>query len=447
MDRSPAPSVAVIGGGLSGQRAALSLARAGRAVTLFEKGAKLGGRVFSFDDPQFGEIDIGHHVWLRCCRALERFIGDLGVPESELYRQDDFAIPYRFPGGASFTLRASALPFPFHLAPGFAKFPGLSWGDRAQLALGMLHARLMGADTLERMDEMTFARWLAEHDQPAAAIERLWEPLILSVCNQRVAEVSARHALFTFRESLLHSRHAADIRTVRVPLGAIFDRRARVALAEAGVRVRAGCIVRAVAPGRPARVDWRNPDGTRESAEFSAVILAVPAGAAAGICPGFFTAPPPPPDAAIAGLLVKFPRPVMDEPFIAALDSPIQWVFNKSLLRGETGPAQTLEIVISGAGRECAAGGAAVTAELLPALRALFPAAAGADVLATRFIAHRAATFTMPPGGEANRPAIREIAPGLFPAGDHAATGWPSTMESAVRAGALAARALLERDG
>src|SRR5437870_6642142 len=103
-------NVAVIGGGISGVRAALTLARAGCGVTLFEKNRHLGGRVFSFTTPDFGEIDIGQHIWLRCCTALEQLIRDLGVPNDWVYRQDRVVMPYRRPDGSVFVLSAEWLP-------------------------------------------------------------------------------------------------------------------------------------------------------------------------------------------------------------------------------------------------------------------------------------------------------------------------------------------------
>src|SRR5262245_38829884 len=102
--------IAVVGGGISGIRAALTLARAGCRISLFEKNRHLGGRVFSFRTHDFGEIDIGQHIWLRSCTALEELLGDLGVPEDWVYRQDRLSMPYRRPDGSCCVLAASRLP-------------------------------------------------------------------------------------------------------------------------------------------------------------------------------------------------------------------------------------------------------------------------------------------------------------------------------------------------
>src|SRR5262245_62397947 len=88
-------TVAVVGGGLSGIRAALTLARGGCRVKLFEKNRHLGGRVFSFETPDFGEVDIGQHIWMRACTALEELIRDLAVPDDWIFRQERLSMPYR----------------------------------------------------------------------------------------------------------------------------------------------------------------------------------------------------------------------------------------------------------------------------------------------------------------------------------------------------------------
>src|SRR5437868_8798761 len=122
-------NVAVVGGGVSGTRAALTLARAGCRVTLFEKNRHLGGRVFSFPTPDFGEVDIGQHIWLRCCTALEELLRDLGVPDDWVYRQDRVAMPYRMPDGSTFLLAASRLPGALAFLPTLLRVPGLGLLD------------------------------------------------------------------------------------------------------------------------------------------------------------------------------------------------------------------------------------------------------------------------------------------------------------------------------
>jgi squalene-associated FAD-dependent desaturase len=435
-------TIAVIGGGVSGIRAALTLARAGRAVTLYEKNQHLGGRAFSFNTTDFGEIDIGQHIWLKCCTAFETLLRDLGVPNDHVFRQNRIEIPYRLPGGRSFVLRSTPLPGLLHLLPGVLRFPGLGLRDLLHLGIGMARARFLSDERLESLDSETFASWLHRHGQTPAAIAKLWEPIVLGVCNGRIDEVSARHALFTFRESLLGSRHAADICFFRRPLSAIFDRLARETLQAAGVTVRTGIAVSHVEPGPSARVRFLGDVQT-----FDRVILALPRQRQRSLLAGIALSETRG-TGAIAGLLLKFARPVMGGMFFLGLDSPIQIVFNKTAIwerAGEDG-AQLIELVFSGASREVKMGVEAVTAEYLPELAKLLPAVTTTALLARRLVKHGTATFAVPQGGEKTRlRTTLQGCPNTFFAGDEAATGWPSTMESATRAGEAAAQTVLDR--
>jgi squalene-associated FAD-dependent desaturase len=435
--------IAVIGGGVSGIHAALTLARAGRHVTLFEKNRHLGGRVFSFPTAEFGEIDIGQHVWLNCCTALEGLLRDLAVPDDWVYRQTSFALPYKRPGAPDFVFRSSAMPGLLHALPSLLRFPGMGWRDLFRLARGMARARLYTTARLEALDGISFAEWLRRQRQTPEAVARLWEPIVLGVCNGRPDEVSARYALFTFRESLLKSKHAADFCFLRRPLSAVFDRQARAVLAAAGVEVRMATVVRAVRPGSPPVIEVGDGEQSGRS-----VVLALPLKRMRVLLPEPQRLPEPPPDGAIAGLLLKFARPVMEELFFLALDSPVQVVFNKTAIwegRATAGVPQLVEVVISGAGREARLGVERVTAELLPELAKLLPGVRETPLLASRLVVHGTATFGVPPGSGARRVApVLPTYPGIVFAGDQAATGWPSTMESAARAGATAARAILD---
>jgi hypothetical protein len=157
--------------------------------------------------------------------------------------------------------------------------------------------------------------------------------------------------------------------------------------------------------------------------------------------------PDPPAEGAIAGLLLRFAGAVMDELFFTAVGSPVQIVFNKSAVWGQRAAdgSQVIECVISAAEREVRLGVERVAAELVPELAKLLPRVKQTPLLAKRLLVHAAATFRVSPGGEGRRlPVTRpELANVVF-AGDYAATGWPSTMEGAIRAGQTAAEEVLK---
>lgn len=432
-------NVGVLGGGISGIRAALTLARAGVSVTLLEKNRHLGGRVFSFHTPDFGEIDIGQHIWLRCCTALEDLLRDLDVPEAWVHRQDRVAMPYRWPDGHARTLAAARWPGSLGMLP-FLWHARLGVLDRLRLVRATVRARLYAPRTLEALDAMTMADWLRGQRQPPAVVQWFWEPFIVGICNARLDDVSARHGLFAVRESLLRSPEAAAICLLRRPLSNVFDRQARAALGKAGADVQTGALVTELRAGSPLLV--RTADG-RERV-FDRVILALSPRRAPALLPGVGL-PEPPGEGAIAGLLLRFAGPVMDELFFSAVGSPVQVVFNKSAILGriEENGGQVVELVISAAEREAKLGAERVAAELLPELAKLLPRVATTPLLAKRLLVHATATYHVPPGGEARRvgPYLPGV-PNVLLAGDYAATGWPSTMESAARAGLAAARAV-----
>jgi squalene-associated FAD-dependent desaturase len=433
--------VAVVGGGISGLRAALSLVRAGCQVALLEKNQHLGGRVFSFMTPDFGEVDIGQHIWLRACVALEGLLHDLGVPDDWVYRQERISMPYRQTNGSRFVLAAGRLPGTLSFLPTLVRMPGLGALDKVLYLLGTIRASLYTPRQLERLDTMSFADWLRRQGQPRAVVEWFWQPFVVGVCNGRLAEVSARHALFMIRETMLKSPEASAICLLRRPLSAVFDRLARQVLQAAGAAVCTGEAVTAIEPGTPVRLRT----STGQTREFDRVILALPLKRLRGLVPEVGL-PPPPEEGAIAGLLLRFARPVMDDLFFTAVGSCLQHVFNKTAIWGQTPEdgSQVIELVLSAAEREVKLGVERFCAETLPALTRHLPAVGRVPLLARRMLVHATATFRVTPGGEARRlPLSWPGLPNVILAGDYAATGLPSTMESAAVAGQAAAELVL----
>jgi squalene-associated FAD-dependent desaturase len=434
-------NIAVVGGGISGARAALTLARNGCRVTLFEKNEQLGGRVFSFSTSDFGEVDIGQHIWLRACTAFEEFLRDLAVPDAWVYRQQRVSMPYRQSDGSVFELVPARLPAALAMLPTLLRMPGPSLLHKLRFLWTTTRLKLTSLKAIEALDDVSFADWLRAHGQSPAVIQWFWEPFVKGVCNGQLAEVSARHALLMVRMSILDSPESSGICLLRRPLSAVFDRHTRAVLREAGVDVRTSEGIGAVTPGNPVTLYTRR--GVAYT--FDRVILALPREYVEALLPQI-DLPQPPGQGAIAGLLLRFARPVMTELFFTAIGTPLQHVFNKTAIREETPPdgSQVLELVLSAAEREVQLGLEALSAELLPALGQVLPAVRQTPVLARRLVIHGTATFRVSPGAESNRlPCSRDDVPGVLFAGDHAATGLPSTMESAVRAGQAAAQAIL----
>ncbi|UED87661.1 hydroxysqualene dehydroxylase HpnE [Streptomyces profundus] len=450
----------VVGGGLAGITAALALAAQGRRVTLLETRPRLGGLAFSFRrESEVGEltVDNGQHVYLRCCTAYRGLLDRIGGARlAPVQRRLDVPV-VDAERGVLGRLTRSALPVPLHLAGGLARYPHLTLGERAAVARAALALRRLDpADPA--LDELSFADWLRARRQSPASIAGLWDLVGVATLNARAEDVSLGLAAKVFRTGLLSTSDAADIGVPMVPLGTLHDELAGAALDRAGVRTLLATRARALraAPGggwrlavstRPGQGDGHRPD---QELDADIVVLAVPQQAAHRLLPpgslpdadrllGIDSAP-------ILNVHVIYDRPVLRLPFIAAVNSPIQWVFDR------TGPAGLNALPGARNGQYLVISQSAVTEEIqqpaevlrkryLPALTRLLPRAAEARLLDFFVTRERTATFAPTPGVGRLRPGPVTGAPGLFLAGAWTATGWPATMEGAVRSGLAAARA------
>jgi hydroxysqualene dehydroxylase len=120
----------------------------------------------------------------------------------------------------------------------------------------------------------------------------------------------------------------------------------------------------------------------------------------------------------------------------------VQWLFDRTLSSG-TGEGQLVSLSLSCATADIDAPLALLRERYLPALARLLPAAGSATVLDVYAVRDPRATFRAAPGTRALRPGPRAGVAGLYVAGAWTDTGWPATMEGAVRSGNAAARALL----
>ncbi|GAB2817735.1 hydroxysqualene dehydroxylase HpnE [Streptomyces daliensis] len=444
----------VIGGGIAGTTAALRLADAGVEVTLVETRRRLGGLAFSFrrNTPEGTlTIDNGQHVHLRCCTAYTWFLDRVGGSDlAPVQRRMDVPVldvaPERPRLGR---LRRTALPVPLHLAASLASYPHLSLAERA--AVGRAALALKGLDPADpALDGIDFATWLHRHGQSERAIEALWDLVGTATLNARAPYASMGLAAMVFKTGLLSDPGAADIGVSRVPLGDIHDTLARAALDKAGVRVllqsRARSLVPAPGPCGGWRVGVESGGGPVEEHEADGVVLAVPQTEAHGLLPeGALVNPGSLLEIGTAPILnvhVIYDRKVLRRPFFAALGSPVQWVFDRTAPSGLTS-GQYLALSQSAAGDEIDRPVAVLRERYLPELERLLPAARGATVRDFFVTRERTATFAPSPGVGRLRPGARTGVPGVFLAGAWTDTGWPATMESAVRSGATAAREAL----
>jgi hydroxysqualene dehydroxylase len=426
--------VVVVGGGLAGIAAALDLADAGAKVTLLEVRRRLGGAAYSFEREGL-EIDNGQHVFLRCCTEYRGLIERLGVTDRTLL-QERLSIPVLAPGGRRGTLARTGLPSPLHLAGALVTYPFLSPVERLRAA-GTARA-LSKLDLDDRaLDAQSFGSWLAERGESGAAVDALWNLIALPTLNLPAERASLAMAAKVFQTGLLDSSDAGDVGYSRVPLSRLHAEPAERALREAGVDVRVKVRVQAVRPG--VAVEW-----DAGAFEADAAVIAVPHDRAAGILPAGAVEKPIEQlgSSPIVNAHVIYERRVTDLPLAAGLHTPVQWLFDRTQESG-LARGQHLALSLSGAEREMGMSNHELRDELVPALGELLPDAREARVEEFFVVREHAATFRAEPGSGRLRPGPRTGVPGLFLAGAWTDTGWPATMEGAVRSGRAAAREAL----
>lgn len=434
----------VVGGGLAGVTAALALADAGVRVTLLEGRPRLGGLAFSFRRGALA-VDNGQHVYLRCCTAYRWFLDRIDAaalaPLQE--RLDVPVLDLAGPEGRRLgRLRRDALPVPLHLGRGLATYPHLSLAERARVGRAAL--ALKGLDPADpALDAQDFGSWLTAHGQSARAVEALWDLVGVATLNAVAGDASLQLAAMVFKTGLLSEPGAADIGWARVPLGDLHDRLARKALDAAGVRTEVRTRVTSVSPD--GHGGW-TVEAPGETLRADAVVLAVPQRETYGLLPdGALDAPERLLEIGSAPILnvhVVYDRKVLDAPFLAALGTPVQWVFDRTDASGLRA-GQYLALSQSAAQDEIDEPVAVLRERYLPELERLLPRARGARVEDFFVTRERTATFAPAPGVGRLRPGARTKASGLYLAGAWTATGWPATMESAVRSGVSAADAAL----
>ncbi|MDX6312260.1 MAG: hypothetical protein QOF44_1724 [Streptomyces sp.] len=446
--RPPGAAAVVVGGGLAGTSAALALADAGLRVTLLEGRPRLGGLAFSFKRGDL-TVDNGQHVFLRCCVAYLRFLDRIGAADL-VTLQDRLDVPVLDAEGLRLgRLRRTALPVPLHLAASLATYPHLSLTERA--SVGRAALALRGLNPRDpALDAVDFGSWLREHGQSPRTVEALWDLVGIATLNATAADASLGLAAMVFKTGLLSDPGAADIGWASAPLGELHDGRAREALDKAGVRtvLRARASRVAREGDGPWEVEAETGPGRAERITADAVVLAVPQRETYDLLPEgalddpeallrIGTAP-------ILNVHVIYDRKVLRQRFFAAIGSPVQWVFDRTEHSGmNPDEGQYIALSQSAAQDEIDLPVAELRDRYLPELERLLPAARGATVRDFFVTRERTATFAPTPGVGALRPGPHTRAPGVYLAGAWTATGWPATMESAVRSGLQASRAAL----
>ena len=454
MSQNPSPpSVAIAGGGLAGLAAACALADSGLRVTLFERRPYLGGRASSYEHPGTGEVvDNCQHVLFRVCTNLVEFYRRIGV-EDKIRWYDDMT--FIEPSGRSSVMHASPLPAPLHTAPSFLQFPFLEIKDK--LAISRAIAAL--ALTAQPDTGKSFQQWCNDHRQTENAIERFWKPILVSALSERLDRISISHAAQVVRESM-KSPTARHMGVPNIPLTDLYNKAGDYIRARGGEILFRTSLQTFSPNSSQVQVRIIDQDKKEKEASFDYLILALPFNTVDDVLPQTADAEPLREDLAyfesspITGIHLWFDRSITDLDHAVLLDRTIQWMFHKSRLLtsraagSDSQPAGSyIELVVSASTSLIDKSRPEIVDLALKEVREFFPAAREATLLKSAVIKEVHATYSPRPGIDAYRPPQSTSWPRVFLAGDWTATGWPATMEGAVRSGYLAAEALLRTRG
>ena len=447
----PSPSVAIAGGGLAGLAAACALSNAGFRVTMFEKRPFLGGRASSYEHPGTGEVvDNCQHVLFRVCTNLVEFYERIGVANQiRWFDQMNFIEP----GGRVSVMKSTFLPAPMHTAPSFLNFPFLSSGDKLAITRALVPLTL----TVQRDNGQSFRQWLDQHRQTPNAIARFWHPILVSALSEEVDRISVSAAAQVIRESM-KSPEARHMGVPALPLTDLYNA-AGDYVRNHGGSIHFRCPVENFS-AQPAQVHLRVRGRESSDETFDYLIIALPFESLGSILPASGDSAPIREkisqfeNSPITGIHLWFDRQISDLDHAVLLDRTIQWMFHKSRLQPMRTQADNgssagsyIELVVSSSKTLIDKSRSEIVELALREVREFFPAARDANLVKSTVIKEVNATYSPRPGIDVFRPTAVTPWPRVFLAGDWTATGWPATMEGAVRSGYLAAEALTRAAG
>jgi zeta-carotene desaturase len=420
------------------------LADAGFRVSLFERRPYLGGRASSYQHPGTGEVvDNCQHVLLGCCTNLLDFYRRAGVQDKIRWYE---RLTFLEPGGRASVIAPSALPAPLHTALAFLRAECLNFRDKLGISRAM--AALAPATPADRGE--SFLDWLKRHGQTEQAIERFWKTILVSALNEDLDQISVPYAAQVVRESFLKSAAAGRMGIPTVPLTDLYGSAGEY------ISVRGGDVqLRAGVESFRAEADEVSVTANGQEQKFDYLVLAVPFDVLGRVLPDTAAAAPlaaalgqfsPSP---ITGIHLWFDRQISELDHAVLLDRTIQWMFHKSrLLESRNNEARNngggsyVELVVSCSRSLVEKSKSEIVDLAVKEAQEFFPGARDAKLVKSTVIKEVHATYSPRPGIDRYRPQSETAWPRVFLAGDFTATGWPATMEGAVRSGYLAAEAL-----
>lgn len=403
--------------------AAAALGSTGLSVELFESRPYLGGRATSYALPNTEVVDNCQHILLRCCVNLLDFYSRLGVEEQIRFYAE---IPFLEPGGRMSVFRRGLLPAPFHFTESFLRLPFLDWADKAAIGRAFL-AILWEHGRRKDLDDISMLDWLRQKGQTPNAIERFWRQVLVSAINTELDGMAASHGFQVFRLGFLATADSYEMGVPNVPLGELYGAGAWARLPNVNLRLRAPVEQVTVSGGK---IEAIHSGGQQFSARqfisavpFERVNALFPD---AGLDVGAFA------HSSITSVHLWFDRPVTSMDNATLLERNIQWFFNKE-------QGRYLQLVISASSKLLEMPRQQVIDLAREELCEFLPAVREAQVLKAHVVKEARATFAASPGLHKHRPEPQTRLSNLWLAGDWTQSGWPATMEGAVRSGYKAA--------
>jgi len=451
-DDAASVRVGIVGGGLAGLAAASMLVDHGVTVDVFEARRQLGGRAGSYRDPKTGQlVDHCQHVAMGCCTYWLDFCRRTGT--DDLFRRHT-KLHFFGPDGKRFDFVAARwLPAPLHLLPPLMGLGYLTLRERIGVAGTLM--RLATRPAPDETDGPAIGNWLRTHGQSQSAIDRFWSVVLVSALGETVDRASVAAARKVFVDGFLNHRQAYEVLVPSAPLSELYDHRVAKSLRARGVNIHTSTRVTQFAAnvqGSP-RLSLRD-GGERE---FDHVILAVPWLRVNQLLPEgiqgrlpHFEAVDRIESSPITGVHLWFDRPITQLPHAVLVGRLSQWLFNHGplpTLEAQEPPSHYVQVVISGVRQLTDMSRQAVLDQVLDDLRVSFSEVDAARLLRWQIVHQPHAVFSVQPGIDAIRPAQSTSVPGLHLAGDWTETGWPATMEGAVRSGYRAAESVLKTAG
>ncbi len=444
--------VAVLGGGLAGLAAAVAFCERGWRVSLFEARRQLGGRAGSFVDSTTAEItDHCQHVSLGCCVNFQDFCRRTGMAKF-FYR--DRALTFIGSDGRQSTVRGVRfLPAPLHLLPGLCRLKHLPLLERFTIAQTLWRMARIRPTDISR--DCSMEKWLRQQGATQQASEEFWSVILVSALAERLDRISFVDARKVFVEGFMANSAGYELQVPAVPLGSMYQDYLVRWLEDRAATCHLATPVKEIIINGSSVQAIELSDGSQH--RFDGYVLALPwkrvkevIPAESGQLGAQLTGIDQIESSSITGVHLWFDRPITELRHAVIVGRLSQWLFSRGS-RKDLGPQNPAghyyQVVISASQNLNEYCRDDVIEQVQEDLRSILPQARHADLIHARLVTQRDAVFVVPPNLASCRPDQQTALDNLALAGDWTNTGWPATMEGAVRSGYLAAEVLLQAGG